>query len=364
MQLNMSNFQIKHTEYSMKIFIYPVILALIPINASSQIRSGWGDFIKDKIQESSRSFIERKIDDGVILADDKRSPCPSESNKQVIQQMNNVANTINQIMKINSSFYGMNSYPNAACQDWVKIPVWSNSETITQNNQGNNQINEAMQIILKSRGVTAEQMEIINKTNNSGNRNSVGSVNNLAASQQRFSSINASCLYKSKGNTNINCSSFIDLSSLRKGEGGIDYVFYTLWDYEKPVISMPNKLTANIIKYDRNNPLQVKSVRNIVGVSCSKKKYLFVGWMSNLDSMGFGLRASDGTYFGSGGLMNMSVNQDFDKSLDLKKLHDSEKVSEEFDKFSIDDKKSAKVIDLICSIEDKVELRSQLEKIE
>ena len=73
---------------------------------------------------------------------------------------------------------------------------------------------------------------------------------------------NSSCIFMHNysNNAGANCSGYIDLKSIKKGFMGIDYVFYSLWDYEKPVEAMANEKTFYVVKVDKDNPFAVPIV--------------------------------------------------------------------------------------------------------
>jgi hypothetical protein len=346
----------------MKRLLISVSALTVSLNSFSQMNIQWGNTLKDAIQGASRSIHERIVDEGRLLADDKRRECSSTTNElrdRLVET--NVALT--SFGGSNASFVGFNLFPNSACQDWVKIAAWSNNKKEDEIKQQNNKIDDLNNAseLLKSQGISPMQLQLLKQTMQMRSMLPQGGNNPFSDKSEKYNSFNASCLYNSGGDMNISCNSYIDLNSIRKGEKGIDYVFYSMWDYDKPVKGKPDKDTNFKIKVDYNNPLMIKSIRNIVGVSCSNKKYILIGWMANLDSMGFGLRVSEGTYTSvAAGLMNTTVNENFDVSLDRKQLHISAKLSEEFDKFSINDQKSSNVIEVLCSGKNKDELRNGL----
>ena len=347
-------------------FFYALLLTMFfAQNSYSQSKLfDIGGFVKEKIQEGSRTVIGKIIEDRGVI-DDKKNICvESETLKSANDSLSSVVNAFGG----NPSFSTHKPFliPNSACQDWVKIEPWSfvKNDTNDATESANTTTQETLEQF-KLMGGTKEQIELIKKSlssKQSKNNNVINSIN--MKSNLMFNS-NSSCIFMHNisNNAGANCSGYIDLKSIKKGFMGIDYVFYSMWDYEKPVEVAANETTFYVIKVDKDNPLMVKSLRNVVGVNCSSKKYIVVGWLANTEPMGYGIRVSDGNYIASGGPIEMRVNLDFGKTLDRMDIQKTEPLERMYDNFSKNDEKSRSVIDVICSGKTTEELRVDLGKL-
>ena len=341
----------------MKIIVGIILIGITTLSYG-QSRFGWQELIADKIKEKTRDVINDRVDSGALLADDIRVKCPEQGEEKLINQIKDATTNFGSFTgMINRSFSHAEKFPNAACQDWLKINTWSNANNNDEKIENTN--DERLIKFLKEEGMTDAMIGDLDENAKQQMLSALDMSHSSSQGLQRMKISNASCVFASKNKNN--CEAYIDLKSIRKGVSGIDYTFYTLWNYQNPVGVPPNEKTSFLTKVDIDKPVLVKSIRNLMGINCKQKKYMNVSWIANRESMGLGLRLTEGTYFTLGVSISFATNEGFDNSLNKKKLHIAENLNKEFINFTKDDRDSEKIIDVLCGSAGIGELKKTIE---
>jgi hypothetical protein len=266
--------------------IIALLIILISTNVSSQglpFLNNLGKSIGEKIGEG---ILKITPNAKFKLDDDPDQDCSQTSNfESTGKVINSVAGGFGSLIGYNESF--TRPLNNAKCQNWLKVKDWS----FEQDNKISDEDKAKLKIFedsLISTGVPKEMRAIMLNSH----RPSI--LRNLM--REKVGILSCGYLIQATTGSTNECETYIDLDSFQKGDKNIDFTFYQMWNFKESVKFQEVVFRDNAIFSTKEgaNQVDAKSVRNVIGINCSKKSFIIGEFRVNSENMGMGQRISNG----------------------------------------------------------------------